>query len=90
MVAVGTTRAGGHKMGAAVGEYFGERLRRLRIEHGLSCSQLARRVGVTEGAIRQMERGQTKIASFVVGLRLARELDADAWYLATGNVLRRR
>ncbi len=31
-----------------------------------------------------MESGQTKIASFVVGLRLARELGADAWYLANG------
>ena len=85
-----TARAGWTRYGGLEVEYFGERLRRLRLEHGLSCSQLACRVGVTEGAIRQMERGQTKIASFVVGLRLARELQADAWYLATGNVLRRR
>jgi transcriptional regulator with XRE-family HTH domain len=66
-------------------ERFGRRLRRLRLARGLSCSQLAYRVGVTEGAIRQMESGQTKIASFVIGLRLAKELGTTAWYLAVGG-----
>lgn len=65
-------------------EFFGERLRRLRVARGLSCAHLAQRVGVTEGAIRQMESGQTKMASFVIGLRLAKELDTGAWYLANG------
>ena len=67
-------------------ESFGERLRRLRLDRGISCAQLANRVGVTEGAIRQMESGQTKIASFVIGLRLAKELGTDPWYLANGVV----
>jgi transcriptional regulator with XRE-family HTH domain len=67
-------------------EGFGERLRRLRTARRLSCAQLAHRVGVTEGAIRQMESGQTKMASFVIGLRLAKELGTDAWYLANGIV----
>jgi transcriptional regulator with XRE-family HTH domain len=66
-------------------ERFGRRLRRLRLARGLSCSQLAYRVGVTEGAVRQMESGQTKIASFVIGLRLAKELGTTAWYLANGD-----
>ena len=65
-------------------EGFGERLRRLRLGRELSCAQLAHRVGVTEGAIRQMESGQTKMASFVIGLRLAKELGTDPWYLANG------
>ncbi len=65
-------------------ESFGERLRGLRLSRGLSCAQLAHRVGVTEGAIRQMESGQTKMASFVIGLRLAKELGTDPWYLANG------
>jgi transcriptional regulator with XRE-family HTH domain len=65
-------------------EGFGERLRRLRTARRVSCAQLAHRVGVTEGAIRQMESGQTKMASFIVGLRLAKELGTDAWYLANG------
>ena len=65
-------------------ESFGERLRRLRTACGVSCAHLAHRVGVTEGAIRQMESGQTKMASFVIGLRLAKELGIDAWYLANG------
>lgn len=65
-------------------EGFGERLRRLRVARAISCAHLAHRVGVTEGAIRQMESGQTKMASFVIGLRLAKELGTDAWYLANG------
>lgn len=65
-------------------ESFGERLRRLRVARSVSCAQLAHRVGVTEGAIRQMESGQTKMASFVIGLRLAKELGTGAWYLANG------
>jgi transcriptional regulator with XRE-family HTH domain len=63
---------------------FAERLRHLRLERGISCAQLANRVGVTEGAIRQMESGQTKMASFVIGLRLAKELGTDPWFLANG------
>ncbi len=65
-------------------EIFGERLRALRKKRGLTPSELARRVDVTEGAIRQMESGQTKSASFAVGLRLARLLEVTPWYLATG------
>lgn len=64
---------------------FGARLRQLRIARGLTCTQLASRVGVTESAIRQMENGQTKIASFVIGLRIAKELGTTAQYLAHGS-----
>jgi len=66
-------------------ESFRERLRRLRLERGLSVGDLAQRAGVTEGAIRQMESGQTKNASFRTGLRLAKVLEVDANYLAEGN-----
>ena len=66
-------------------ESFGQRLRRLRLAQGLTCSGLANRVGITEGAIRQMESGQTKIASFLIGLRIAKELGTDPWFLATGE-----
>jgi len=68
-----------------VSERFGERLRTLRTRRHLTPGELAQRVGVSEGAIRQMESGQTKSASFVVGLKLARELGVTAWYLATGR-----
>lgn len=65
-------------------ELFGERLRRLRVAAGLSASGLARTVGVTDGAIRQMESGQTKSASFAVGLAIAAALGIDPWLLAFG------
>jgi len=68
-----------------VPETFGERLRTLRARRHLNPSALAHSVGVTEGAIRQMESGQTKSASFLVGLKLANVLGVTAWYLATGR-----
>ncbi len=66
-------------------EEFGPRLRRLRLAAGMAPIDLAHGVGVTEGAIRQMESGQTKIASFPVGVRLAEVLGVDAAYLAFGE-----
>jgi transcriptional regulator with XRE-family HTH domain len=66
-------------------ERFGDRLRRLRLATGLTPSALAHEVGVTEGAIRQMESGQTKSASLVVGLYLADVLGVDVRYLALGE-----
>lgn len=66
-------------------ETFGERLQRLRLAQRLNCTQLAHALGITEGAVRQMESGQTKRPSFLVGLRLADVLEVDPWYLATGR-----
>jgi transcriptional regulator with XRE-family HTH domain len=68
-----------------VAESFGERLRSLRTRRHLTPSSLAHAVGVTEGAIRQMESGQTKSASFLVGLKLANVLGVTPNYLATGR-----
>jgi transcriptional regulator with XRE-family HTH domain len=65
-------------------ETFADRLRRLRTAASLSASDLAYRVGVTEGAIRQLESGRTKSASFTFGLKLSKELGVDPWVLATG------
>jgi transcriptional regulator with XRE-family HTH domain len=47
--------------------------------------ELASAVGVTDSAIRQMESGRTKKASFSVGLMLSRELDVNAWHLCFGE-----
>ncbi|HEY0394800.1 MAG TPA: helix-turn-helix transcriptional regulator [Candidatus Elarobacter sp.] len=65
-------------------ETFGDRLRKYRTAHSLSASDLAYRVGVTEGAIRQIESGRTKSASFTLGLKLAKALGVEPWVLATG------
>jgi transcriptional regulator with XRE-family HTH domain len=64
---------------------FGERLRTLRERRKMTVSQLAIAVRITEGAIRQMESGQTKSASFITGLRLASTLEVTPWFLATGQ-----
>ncbi len=66
-------------------ETFGVRLRRLRTERGYSLAGLARQVLVTEAAIRNLETGDSKGPSFVVGVRLADALSVDVHYLAFGE-----
>lgn len=66
-------------------ESFGERLRRLRKERALTVAALAKMVGVTDSAIRQIESGESKSASFAVGLRLAQVLEVDPFVLAFGE-----
>jgi transcriptional regulator with XRE-family HTH domain len=66
-------------------ETFGERLRRLREARELSVVRLAASAGVTENAIRQMELGYTKSASFPVGVKLARALGVSPMELALGE-----
>ncbi len=66
-------------------ETFGVRLRRLRTERGFKIAGLARTVLVTEAAIRNLETGESKGASFVVGVRLADALGVDVHYLAFGE-----
>jgi len=51
----------------------------------MTPSALAHAVGVTEGAIRQMESGQTKRPSFETGIKLAHVLGVTPSYLATGR-----
>ncbi len=65
-------------------ETFGERLRRLRLARNMRVVEVAYAAGITEGAIRQVESGQTKMASLVVGLRLAKLFGVTPDYLATG------
>jgi transcriptional regulator with XRE-family HTH domain len=73
--------------GAALGmsETFGARLRRVREEKGFTVPDLAAAVGVSPGAIRQLESGQVKNPAFSLGLRLADRLNVDPHYLAVGE-----
>ncbi len=66
-------------------ETFGERLRRLREARGLRKTVLARRVGLTEAAIRQLESGRTSDARLADGVRIAAVLGVDPCYLAFGD-----
>ena len=67
-------------------EAFGVRLRRFREAEGFTTAALAQQVGVSEGAIRQMETGNVKSPSFAVGLRIATTLRVDLYDLAFGDV----
>jgi len=51
----------------------------------MSVGNLALRAGLTEGAIRKMEYGDTKGQGFVNGLRIAEALGVDPWELAFGK-----
>ncbi len=66
-------------------ETFGTRLRRLREERGLPKTALAKRVGLTEAAIRQLESGRTSDARLGDGARIADALGVDLRYLACGD-----
>ena len=66
-------------------EPFATRVRRLREDRNLTPTQLAFVCGVTEGAMRQIERGQTKRASLDVGIRMAAVLGVEPRYLAFGD-----
>ena len=66
-------------------EPFRRRLRRLREARNMTPTTLGTMVGVTEGAIRQMESGQTTAASLHVGVRIAEVLGVTPAYLAFGD-----
>lgn len=66
-------------------ETFGERVRRLRKERGLTVTALAQRIQISEGGIRQIESGQTKQAAFDTGLKLAAVLAVSPAELAWGQ-----
>ena len=66
-------------------ETFGARLRRVREEKGFTVPDLAAAVGVSPGAIRQLESGQSKNPGFALGLRIADRLSVDPHYLALGE-----
>lgn len=58
-------------------------VRQLRLEHGLSQSELARRVAVSRPLITAVERGSTALYPKLRDA-LARELDAFPWELEAG------
>jgi transcriptional regulator with XRE-family HTH domain len=64
---------------------IGARLRALREAKGYTVTELAAAVGITEGGVRQIESGQIKVPSLLIGLRLAEELMVDPYYLAYGE-----
>lgn len=68
-----------------VKETFAERLVRLRTARGYRPTDLAHRLGVTEGTVRHWESGHTKEPSLSVGIKLAKSLGVSPEYLASGR-----
>ena len=61
------------------------RIRQLREAAGLNQAELARKVGVTDAYINQLERGNRKNPSLAVLTKLARALGADVGELLKGG-----
>ena len=57
----------------------------IREKAGFSVANLARAVRVSEGAIRQLESGDSKFPTFPVGVRLASVLNVTTAYLLNGR-----
>lgn len=66
-------------------ETFGHRLERLRDDAGLSQSSLARRVGVSQSAVSQMESGE-RSPSYGMLVQLADALGVSVAYLVGAAV----
>lgn len=64
---------------------MGERIKKLRIEKGLSLRKLADRVNVTPGCLWSIEKGNVKNPSTEMLLALASELDTTFNYLYYGD-----
>jgi transcriptional regulator with XRE-family HTH domain len=64
---------------------FGERLTRLREDAGFSQSALARRVGVSQSAVSQMEAGERN-PSYGMLIQLAEALGVSIAYLVGGSI----
>lgn len=56
---------------------FGSRLRQLREEAGISCNELARRSGVSDGMISRLERGE-RTPTLDTARKLARALGQES------------
>ena len=61
-------------------QYFGERLKRLRIEHNLTQEQLAQRVGVLKASISSYELGK-QYPTINTLIKLCNLFDVSADYL---------
>ncbi|MDB5069589.1 MAG: hypothetical protein JWM87_700 [Candidatus Eremiobacteraeota bacterium] len=60
-------------------------MRRIREEKALNIPDLAAAVGASPGALRQIEAGQIKNPSMVLGVRIANALGIDPLHLALGE-----
>lgn len=70
---------------SAENEHYGQRMRRLRESQLIGVDVLAEIVGVTPGAIRRMESGETKDPGIFKALRIAAALGVDAESLFLGT-----
>ncbi|CAB3705951.1 putative HTH-type transcriptional regulator [Achromobacter ruhlandii] len=63
---------------------LGDRIKEARLSLGMSQAQLARKIGVSQGAIGHLERGRTQASSLL--LRLASALGVSPVWLESGDV----
>lgn len=64
---------------------IGERIRALRLGLGLNQAELARRIGIKQPSLWDIEAGETKSLRADTLMRLAQALDTNPVYLWTGR-----
>jgi transcriptional regulator with XRE-family HTH domain len=67
-------------------EFFGDRLRRLRVSEGLSLDDLACRTEITRGYLWKLETGRSVNPGLVQIRKLAKALDVTPGYLADSEL----
>ena len=67
---------------------FGERLRNLRMDRGLSLQQFAGRIGVTKSTVSFYENGE-RLPSYDVLFEICKTLDISVEYILYGSNNRR-
>jgi transcriptional regulator with XRE-family HTH domain len=66
-------------------ESVGKRIRRLREDRKLSQEQLAKRIGIKQGSLTQIETGITKAPAASTLVAMARVFEVDPAWLMTGK-----
>ena len=71
-------------MNGKIDKNFGTRLREYRKKHGISGTELAKTLEISQGSLSEIETGKTK-ASFRTIENIVRKTEIDLLWLITGN-----
>ena len=69
---------------------IGSRVKALRVQNHLTAAQLGYKCGIGENAVYKIEAGDTKMPSFTTGVRLAKVLGVEPYYIAFGAEVAKR
>ena len=80
-----TTVSSNHSLDTTLPKEIGARVRRLRKKKLVSQAELARRIGVTQSAISQIEKGHRTLINLAVFAKISHGLEISMADLLTGH-----